>query len=108
MNNIIFYELNEVPLQVLNRFVKLYPNSAFASLSKSSNVYETVNNDIGHLSPWITWPTLHRGVNNSIHNISDFGQNLSTINKLYPNFFNKAGTTSALYLSFKRGEYFII
>ena len=51
--------------------------SAFNFLSKYARKYETLAEDVGHLSPWITWPSLHRGVSNEQHEISDFGMDLS-------------------------------
>lgn len=85
---IIFYELNEVPQKVLKRYVGSHPGSAFAELLKTSVLYETLTPDVGHLSPWITWPTLHRGVNNLKHKISDFGQKIEQTNINYPNYFD--------------------
>ena len=39
---------------------------------------------MGFLSPWITWPTLHRGVTNQQHEIYDFGQQLEQVNREFP------------------------
>ena len=44
--------------------------------------------DVGNLSPWITWPTMHRGVSNIDHEISDLGQDLTNVNEEYPNLYN--------------------
>lgn len=87
MKNIIFYELNEVPLSVLKKYCDLHPHSTLSKIARSGNTYTTLNSDTGHLSPWITWPTLHRGVNNTVHKITDFGQDTSEIDKTCPNFF---------------------
>lgn len=84
----IFYEINELPMLVIERYAAKFPSSSLAYLYQNSKKYQTVNSDSGSLSPWVTWPSLHRGVNNDVHGISDLGQNLEDINQQYPNFFN--------------------
>ena len=84
MSKIIFYELNEVPLRIFEHFSRIRPNSVISFINKNSNKYETFAEDEGHLSPWITWPTVHRGVTNTYHNIYDFGQNLQHVDIDYP------------------------
>ncbi|QIE55011.1 hypothetical protein G5B40_05815 [Pikeienuella piscinae] len=81
---IVFYELNEVPSRIFDHFTLAFPNSAFARLNRHALRYETYTEDAGHLSPWVTWPTLHRGVTNEDHEISDFGMDLSHVNKEMP------------------------
>lgn len=81
---IIFYELNEVPLRIIEHFAALRPNSTLAKLRNRSRIYETFTEDSGHLSPWVTWPTLHRGVTNEFHEITDFGADLSLVDAEYP------------------------
>lgn len=83
---VVFYELNEVPRRVLEDFTRLNPGSTLARLLKQGSFYETVAEDQGVLSPWITWPTLHRGITNEKHCISDFGQDLSEVNSEFPAF----------------------
>lgn len=84
---IIFYELNEVSMEFINRFTRAYPASSLSKILKKSESYKTLTSDEGHLSPWVTWPTLHRGVNNTKHRISDFGQDLKDLNIKYPPFY---------------------
>jgi hypothetical protein len=81
---IVFYELNEVPRRILVDYTEANPHSALAEIFHQSSFYETVSEDKGHLSPWITWPTLHRGVTNEKHLIQNFGQDLSEVNQEYP------------------------
>lgn len=81
---LILFELNEVPFRIIDHFTKLKPNSAIARLRRRSRAYETFTEDSGHLSPWVTWPTLHRGVTNLDHNISHFGQDLGPVNREFP------------------------
>ena len=85
---IIFFELNEVPYKVIHHFCKLYPESNMAKVFAKGSKYETYSEDQGHLSPWITWPTVHRGVTNEKHFISDFGQDLNDQEKQYPAIWN--------------------
>lgn len=85
---IVFYELNEVPRRVIEDFVLHHPGSTCARLLKHGCLLETITQDKGVLSPWITWPTLHRGVTNDKHCVSDFGQDLAEVNAEYPSFTN--------------------
>ena len=81
---LILYELNEVPLRIIDWFAQRQPRSSLARLSAEGRVFETLAEDDGHLSPWMTWPTLHRGVTNRQHGILDFGQNLTEVNREFP------------------------
>lgn len=83
--SLIIYELNEVPKRIFDFYSEAFPNSSFNKLRYQSNLFETYTPDVGHLSPWITWPTLHRGVSNLHHEISDLGQDISSVNKDFPN-----------------------
>ena len=88
MRKIIFYELNEVPFRVIDYFVEFSKKSgmktAFEKLRCEGKSIHTITPDEGHLSPWITWPTLHRGTRNTEHGIYNFGQDLSIPNKEFP------------------------
>ena len=84
MKKIILFELNEVPFRVLEDYINLNPTSSIAEIYKNSKIFKTFANDIGHLSPWLTWPTIHRGVNNYKHNIGYFGQDLKEIDDEFP------------------------
>lgn len=86
--SLIVYELNEVPQKLFNFYAKTHPTSALAKLHNKSSLFQTITADVGSLSPWITWPTMHRGVSNVEHEISDLGQDLGRINKVYPNVYN--------------------
>jgi hypothetical protein len=80
----IIYELNEVPKRLFEFFAAANPQSSFAHLRNHGALFETVAQDVGHLSPWITWPSLHRGVSNVEHKICELGQNLKDVNSEYP------------------------
>ena len=84
MSNLIIYELNEVPVRLFMHYADAFQNSAFARLVKHSRLFETHAADVGDLSPWISWPSLHRGVSNVEHGISELGQNLESINNDFP------------------------
>jgi hypothetical protein len=81
---IILFELNEVPFRVFDDYCATRPNSALAKVAKLSLQYETITEDINDLSPWITWPSLHRGVNDEKHGIKHLGQDVQDINQTYP------------------------
>ena len=66
---LILYELNEVPIRLINKYIEIKPNSSFKHLLEKGHFTETITHDKGELHPWTTWPTLHRGVNNKYHKI---------------------------------------
>jgi hypothetical protein len=81
---VIFYELNEVPFRILDWFISARPRSGLAQLVRHGRSYRTYTEDEGHLTPWVTWPSLHRGVTNQEHEIHDFGQDLTRVDAEYP------------------------
>lgn len=81
---LIFFELNEVPWSVIDDFCRHRPSSALAKCLAECHQFETVAADKTALSPWKTWPTVHRGVNDEMHMIHDFGQDLAEANAAYP------------------------
>jgi hypothetical protein len=78
----VLFELNEVPYKVLRRFARQQPQSATAQLLSDGQCFSTLAADEGELSPWVTWPTLHRGT--TVHGIRDLGQDLSAADAEYP------------------------
>lgn len=70
----ILFELNEVPLAVLRDYAKSRPQSAIADFILLGNAYETICPDTIALDPWISWPTLHRGVPDTTHGVLHLGQ----------------------------------
>lgn len=81
---IILFELNEVPLRIVDAYCRWHPESALARRLPECFQYETYCENVGHLSPWNTWPTFHRGVVNDRHLIADFGQDLSGADEAFP------------------------
>lgn len=80
----VLFELNEVPFRVVQHFTKRHPRSAFAKILERGRRWDTVTPDQGHLSPWVTWPTLHRGVSSSEHHLLALGQDTSDADNHFP------------------------
>jgi hypothetical protein len=80
---VIFFELNEVPLRIIDYYCQKYPNSCLAQKLPQCHQYKTYSPDTV-LSPWVTWATLHRGVPATKHTINHFGQNLTEIDREFP------------------------
>ena len=83
MKKVILFELNEVPTRVFEYYRDQRPDSTLAKIFPSCRLYETYAED-KILSPWITWPSVHRGVNDDKHHIHNFGQPLAEIDKEFP------------------------
>jgi predicted AlkP superfamily phosphohydrolase/phosphomutase len=81
---IVLYELNEVPWRVLDQFAAWRPTSYLARVLPVMRRFGTFAEDRSDLSPWITWPTLHRGVTDERHGILSFGQDLTAADREYP------------------------
>lgn len=84
MAPVIVFELNEVPWKVLDWWTATHPDRAIARLLRDADQYTSVSPDEGHLSPWITWPTVHRGVPNTVHGIGHFGQDTRHADEIAP------------------------
>jgi hypothetical protein len=81
---LLLVELNEVPFRVIDAYTALKPESALARIMASSAQFTTVTEDRLALDPWISWPTLHRGVTDQTHQILHLGQDLADIDVAYP------------------------
>lgn len=55
-----------------------------AALVGDAHAFTSLAVDEGHLSPWITWPTVHRGVPNTVHGIGHFGQDTALADEVAP------------------------
>ena len=77
MKHLLQYELNEVPFEVLQKYVYLRPDSALSTFVKLSKFAKTEINFNGELHPWSTWPSLHRGCTIKEHNIRMINQVIS-------------------------------
>ncbi len=83
-SSIIMYELNEVPWAIIDWYVARKPESNIACILGCSRSYTTNSTDQGELHPWVTWPTLHRGVNNTVHGIEFLNQDLTEASAFPP------------------------
>jgi hypothetical protein len=81
---VILFEMNEVPYRIIDDFVSRRPESNLAKLMVRSRQFDTVCEDQVELDPWISWPTLHRGVIDEQHRIRHLGQSLDWANFHYP------------------------
>ncbi|MEM7413185.1 MAG: hypothetical protein AAF430_23345 [Myxococcota bacterium] len=81
---IVLLEANEIPFRIFDRYVANHDASALARHLPACRQYMTFAIDSGHLSPWVTWPTLHRGVSNDEHKIRAFGEDLTEANEKFP------------------------
>ena len=81
---VVLFELNEVPWRVVDDHAARTPDGPLARLLARSRQHVTVAADVGHLSPWVTWPTVHRGVPDERHLIGDLGQDRTAVDATYP------------------------
>jgi hypothetical protein len=76
MTPVLLLEINEVPWRLLDRYLDTFPN--IRAFFAQSHHFTTRAVDVGELSPWVTWPTVHRGMSNELHGIRTLGQDPST------------------------------
>ena len=70
---LLVLEFNEIPW----RLIDLYAGRGCHNLSRLiavSETYTTMAVDEGELSPWVTWPSFHRGMGNGDHCVRNLGQ----------------------------------
>lgn len=84
MQKILLFEINEVPFRVIDDYCAKRPKSTLARILPRSRQYETVTEDSLALDPWISWPTMHRGVPDTKHDILHLGQVLDQVDVQYP------------------------
>lgn len=75
---VVLYELNEVPWRLVDEFVRHEPRSTLTRLLTEGDTLTTVDDDTAHLSPWRTWPTVHRSMYTAEHNSWELGQDPAT------------------------------
>jgi len=81
---LILLELNEVPYRVIDSYCNRRPMSTLASMLQKSRQYTSVTDDQLALDPWISWSTLHRGVNDEVHGILHLGQVIDSTDAAFP------------------------
>jgi hypothetical protein len=71
---ILLMEMNEIPWRVVDLYKAdpRFPN--LGRFFSQAGTYTTMAVDEGELSPWITWPSLHRGMSNLEHKVKNLGQ----------------------------------
>jgi len=77
--DVILYELNEVPWEVVDYYVQRRPASNLAALINGGQSLTTIHEDsekLQGLQPWRTWPSLH--TSSYDHNSFDLGQDPAT------------------------------
>ena len=74
MTPLLMLEINEVPWRLIERYRHFPDFSNINRFFAEAVCYSTMAVDSGELSPWVTWPTLHRGMNNENHGIRNLGQ----------------------------------
>lgn len=84
MASIISFEVNELPIRVVEDHIARRPNGALAKLERSARTFETICEDQIELDPWISWPTLHRGVIDRDHQVLHLGQSMDWVDRTYP------------------------
>ena len=75
---LLLLEINEVPWRLIDRFKD---DSRYVSIARFFNHSRNLTNvavDAGELSPWITWPTFHRGMTGEEHGVKNLGQDPGT------------------------------
>ncbi len=75
---ILLLEINEVPWRLLDWARENFDLPNLEAFSQKAATYTTVSSDLGELSPWVTWPSFHRGMNNKAHGIKNLGQDVTT------------------------------
>lgn len=74
----LILEMNEIPWRLIDLYRKDPRYPAIAAFFDGARTYTSVTVDSGELSPWVTWPSLHRGMGNGEHGIQNLGQNPAT------------------------------
>jgi len=78
MRAMLLLEINEVPWRVIDRYLGRPGYENLTAFFRDSDQHTTITVDSGELSPWVTWPTVHRGMSNQEHGIANLGQDPQT------------------------------
>jgi hypothetical protein len=76
--SVILYELNEVPWEVVDRYIARQPGCQLAQLVQKGRCFTSVIEDPARLAPWRTWPSLHTSRLTTEHHSLDLGQDPET------------------------------
>lgn len=76
---VLLYELNEVPWEIVDLYRHQRPKSALAALLPRALSLTTISEEQPvDLQPWRSWPTIHRSLWTRDHNSWDLGQDPET------------------------------
>jgi hypothetical protein len=75
---ILLLEINEVPWRVIDMVKKGASHPNVQAFFSAARTYTTLTRDEGELSPWVTWPSLHRGMPNTEHGVHNLGQDVAS------------------------------
>ena len=75
-NPVLLLEINEVPWRVVDTYRKRFSN--IDAFFRKASLWTSYCHDEGELSPWVSWPTLHRGMTNTSHGVLNLGQDPQT------------------------------
>lgn len=73
-SHLLIFELNEVPYQVIDRFIADHPDSTFAAALPRSARRHAHLPDTGQMHPKTSWHTFHRGVPDHVHGYREYNQ----------------------------------
>ncbi|MBX7082514.1 MAG: hypothetical protein K1X88_25135, partial [Nannocystaceae bacterium] len=82
-SSIVMFELNEVPWRVVLDHVARRPHGALARLLAQCEAFTTVAQE-QRLSPWVTWSSLHRGVPEGEHGITNLNADVREVDRARP------------------------
>ncbi|MEO5668440.1 MAG: hypothetical protein ABIR96_10300 [Bdellovibrionota bacterium] len=71
-NPVLLLEINEVPWRIIDTYRTDFPH--IDAFFKKAALWTSYCHDENELSPWVTWPTLHRGMTNTQHGVLNLGQ----------------------------------
>lgn len=77
-HQILQLEMNEIPWRFLNSYRGRPDFPHIEKFFQNSKCYTSLVVDGGEMSPWVVWPTFHRGMNEKGHHIHSIGQDPST------------------------------
>lgn len=77
-HKILQLEVNEISWKFLDSYLARPEFPHIAEFFRSAKRYRSMVVDGGEMSPWVVWPTIHRGMNEKGHHIHSLGQDPST------------------------------
>jgi hypothetical protein len=79
MRPLLVLEINEIPWRVIDLYSHDKRYSAINDFFSRALTFTTFTVDKpGMMDPWVTWPSLHRGMSNTSHNVKNLGQDPTT------------------------------